>query len=76
MVLPQTEAMLIFGDLDGDEAKQTRTDINNTGSKRSMKGGGRNSGITNGETKSNVVRRSMKRNELLQKGLDIKFFRY
>ncbi|PPR89251.1 hypothetical protein GOBAR_AA31432 [Gossypium barbadense] len=68
--------MPIFGYLDGDKAKQTRSDINNTGMKRSINGGGGNSGITNGETKSNVVRRNIKTNELVQKYLNIKMKKF
>ncbi|XVF56280.1 hypothetical protein PTKIN_Ptkin06aG0106400 [Pterospermum kingtungense] len=51
-----------------------RINIINTGTKRSINGGGGNSGITKGKAKSKIVSITIKINDLLQKYLNIKFF--
>ena len=66
--------MLIFGLFGGDKAKKMRIDIINTGTKRNINGGGGNSGITKGKSKSNIVSTTIKMNDLLLKYLNINFF--
>ncbi|KAK8541969.1 hypothetical protein V6N12_014582 [Hibiscus sabdariffa] len=57
--------MPIFGGSGEDKANKTRIDINNTGTKRNINGGGGNSGITNGKIKTNIATTTMKMNDLL-----------